>query len=62
MVLPMRNQRYRVPTRRASFHINTIHLDVRSRLVRYPQGRVPLVERVVAGEVQRVPRVGECHP
>lgn len=62
MMLPMRDQRDRVPTRRAGLHIDAVHLDVSTSLVGYPQGGVPLVERVVAGEVQGMPRMGERHP
>lgn len=62
MMLPMCNQCDRVPARRARLHIDAVHLDVCASLVGYPQRGVPLVERVVAGEVQRVPRVGERHP
>lgn len=58
----MCNQCYRLPTLRSGLDINAVHLDVRAGLVGNPQCSVPLVERVVAREVQRVPRVGERHP
>lgn len=62
MMLPMRDQRHRVPARRAGLHIHTVHLHVSTGLVGDSQRGVPLVERVVAAEVQRVPRVRERHP
>lgn len=62
MMLPMSNQSHGVPTRRARFHVDTINLDISAGLVGNPKGSVPLVEGVIAAEVQGVPGVGEGHP
>lgn len=62
MVLPVRHQRDGVPAGRAGLDVDAVHLDLRARLVGDAQRGVALVERVVAAEVERVPRVRERHP